>query len=419
MNVPAVFVLSNGSTAKFHGHTTCKNAWACPVCTAKVMAKHAENIAIGIDLLAAKGQLACMITFTVPHTSGMSCKEVYNILCATWKDFVVHGNKNSNAKYYRQSGGVKSMVVSSHKQKDPFASFCEHFNCKHRVKVAEFTYGEHGWHPHFHCLFWVDKSKFDEVVEWQDRLNTRWYVLAKRNTIKEWDKIVRRRLGKSAEDPEAIRKALDDAKKNNRVRAQIMYSKLDKGSAGVYISRADNGRPVVQKSSMYICGWGADRELTGNVGDKATHDGHVTPRQLLERATLEDNDENAKLYLEYMRAVRGTRRVAFSTQSGLRKMIEQYKQTEGYRKLCLKKNATNPNLGLRVVTWFNIVEWRQICCEEILGKMNDIKVKILEHARDGDIGALENLLIEIGVDIRNKPEHKLTKTVEEVFASVA
>ncbi|MBR4152968.1 MAG: protein rep [Selenomonadaceae bacterium] len=413
MQTPAVFVLSNGTTAKFHGQMSCKSAWICPVCTAKIMAKHAANIAIALDMLKEKGQLACMITFTIPHTSGMSCEETTEILYNTWKDFTVHGNKNQHAKFYLRRTG--KMKVSDKKSKDPFASFCEHFNCKHRVRVCEYTYGENGWHPHFHCLFWVDKSKFKDLNEWQYTLNKRWYELAKRKTIQQWNKKLTK-LGKAADITEDVRKGVERAKQKNATRAQIMYSKLSDGSLGVYISKDKEGRPIVQKSSMYICGWGADRELTGNYNEKATHDGHLTPKQILERATLEENDEYAKLYLEYITAVRTKNhvRVNFSTRSGLRKMIEEYKQTNAYQ-IALKKNAmSNPNAGMRVVTWFNMYEWKVICFTEQM-KIYDLRAKILEFAVDADIGEIEKLLLEIGVDIRNKKRHPLEAAIEGMY----
>lgn len=419
------------------------------------MAKYAAEIACAIDALSQPphNQIAFMITFTVPHTSGMSCEEVTEILHNTWKDFVVHGNKNQNAKYYSNAenkfkhGQKKSMKVSDKKLQDPFSLFCESFNCKHRVRVGEFTWGEHGWHPHFHCLFWVDKDKFKFVQSWQDTLCRRWLELAKRNTIKYWDKMAKLNhatkvvkddsrfsdsalvvddnkngkvgvgLGKAAEVPEAIRKGVDDAKKKNRIRAEIMFSKLNGVSVPAYISVDKDNKVIVQKSSMYICGWGADRELTGNYQHKATNPNHMTPRQILEKATAEPGDKYAELYMQYIYAVRSKRhpRLKFSN-SGIKDIIAQYKHTQQYIETMKKKATTNPKLGMRVVCWFTEEQWKQIYWIETTVQ-DEIRARLLELAKERDKRLIEEYLMQFGIDISKNPRHRLTGHVNDILNS--
>lgn len=440
---PAVFLLSNGEHSRFYGNTSCKNAWACPVCSAKLMAKYAAEIACAIDALAQPkyNQKAFMITFTIPHTRGMSCEETTEILYNTWKDFVIHGNKTVKAN--NKTGKDKRWTMY-----DPFALFCETFNCKHRVRVGEFTYGEHGWHPHFHCLFWVDKDKIKYAKSWENTLSRRWLELAKKNTIKYWDKMAKLNhatkvvkddsrssdsalvvvgnknekvgvgLGKAAEVPEAICKGVDDAKKNNRIRAEIMYSRLNDGSVAAYISVDKNGEVIVQKSSMYICGWGADRELTGNYQNKATAEGHLTPRQILEKATTEPGDKFAQLYMDFVKAVRTKRhtRINFSTRSGIKQIIAEYKKTNQYIETLKKKATTNPKLGMRVVCWFTEQQWRSLYWTETQIQ-DEIRAKLLELAKERDKRLIEEYLLQFGIDISKNPPHKLEEHINGIMNS--
>lgn len=368
---PGVFVLANKESAMFWGTTTCKNAWICPVCSARMMSKYAADIAAAIDALNEKNQAAFMITFTVPHSSGMSCEETTEILFKTWSSFMVRGNHNLKSDKWKNA--------------DPFASFCEEFNCTHRIRVGEYTWGKHGWHPHFHCLFFIDKNKFKKVADWQDKLNERWMILAKRATIKIWQKTFP-----------------DKTKKQIQQRADIMFAKADKiGSKGAYISVDKTGKVIVQKSSMYICGWGADRELTGNYQQKATNEGHMTPHEILQKAYnekyLTSDEESEKwlnLYMEFARAIKRKQhtRISFGN-SGLRQIINKHKQTVGYREVLKKKFMEQAaNVGTwKTVCWFNESQWLKIC---LLDRQYNVKFWILKLAKEYGRDAVKNYLSE-------------------------
>lgn len=388
--LPAVFVVANNEDATFFGTVTCKNAWCCPVCSAKLMAEYASQISTAIDALKAKeNQVAFMLTLTIPHTRGMSCTETTEILYKTWKDFVVRGNKVGRA-------GVRWNY------KDPFAMFCQEFNCHHRVRVGEYTHGEAGWHPHFHCLFWVDAEKLQQVIEWQDLLRARWTELAKKNTLKQWDKTY---PGKREE---------------NKVRLAIMYSKLNPNSKTLYISVDKKGKVIEQKSSMYICGWGADKEVTGNFRNKATYEGHETPYQILERAVRDKDEAAMELYLEYAYATRIKKhhRINFSVHSGIKKIIEEWRQTNSYTTAYKKKYTEIQKKAGRwkVVCWFSENQWSSIC---YLSREHALKEKILQLALQPDaFQKIEALLAGFGMMLHKKP-HKLTDLVEEIYNKTA
>lgn len=398
-----VAVIANKKTARFYGVASCKSPWCCPVCTSRQMAKYAAKIAVGLDALYERGEYAAMLTFTIPHTSGFSCEQSTEILYKTWAAFTIHGNK----------------LTKDYNKNDIFKNFMNTTNSKHRVRVAEYTYGNAGWHPHFHCLFWFPREHFESIVEWEDRLNERWYQLCKEYTFREFligypetqRKTVRlsgiRKLFSCKELPddpticEKIFKVKDlvTVEESFRIdivnlirRIHVMYLRMDTSkSKGIYISKLSNGKPIRQKSSTYICGWGGNREVCGNVQEKATAEGHYTWQQILQLAIDTNDDKYWDLYFEYATAVRKARhaRINFSVHSGLLDIIKEYMRTEKY-KTVIKKNRTSQEKTYgkwKVVCWFSKSQWSDICD-------HDLEIAILEAAINGGIDEINKLLIE-------------------------
>ncbi len=452
-NLSAVAVAANNKTARFYGVTHCKSPWCCPVCTSRQMARYAADIAVAIDALKERDEIAAMITLTIPHTRDFTCQESTEILYNSWKDFVVHGNK-----------------VLANAKNDIFSNFAAATNHKHRVRVTEYTYGEKGWHPHFHTLFWFPRDKFQSIIDWQERLETRWLELVKRNTLKqlllrypETQGVTVKALGlrklnscKVLPDAPTIRGLLFKVKHvvkvdemlNNRLenlgyRIMKMYQNLDPESHALYISVDENGKVIEQQSSNYICGWGANRELTGNVSYKATNEGHFTWQQILEKAIAEDRtiklnehkpaegsrkneggaldaaqvpaEEDNKwwtLYFEYARAtlIRRHARINYSVHSGLKQIIADYKKSNAYKQFAKKNSMKLQNeFGKwRVVCWFLPCQWYAIC-------EKDLEVDILKFAVNGGLTEINRLLEAHGLPPAIEKVEGRTEILEEVL----
>lgn len=388
---PAVFLLRNQEETKFYGHITCKNSWFCPTCAAKQMSKYARDVAIGLDALEKQGQSAFMITLTIPHTSGMTCEETTEILYNSWKLLISNGNSTVS-----KAGKKKNNL------NNVFSKFCEEFNCKHRVRVGEFTHGKQGWHPHFHCLFWVDSDKFDNVLSWENELQSRWIEVVKLKTLQYWNKLK------------------PDQKKQNETRLKIMYSKLKAKSVALYISKDNSGKIIKQKSSMYICGWGADKELTGNYQNKASHEGHSTPYQLLEKGAAGD-EEAMKLFIEYAVATRKKKHARINFSKGIRDIIKLHKQTNAYQEFVKKKLIQDQakNGKWEVLLWFNQSQWFRIC---ELEKIRPIKSEILQLAKNhlcykDARKIIADFLLQYNIDVLANNEHSLEMHIEDIFNS--
>ena len=369
-------MLTNDSAVKTWGVQSCDSPWSCPVCSARRMAKEAGRIASAIEALDEWfDEEAFMITFSVPHYHDFSCKQVYDILRETWKHFVHHAKSKS--------------------QCDIFAQMACDLECKHRIRVGEFTWGHYGWHPHYHCLFFVKKGNLQRALDWQDKLANRWVHLTKKATLK----ILKRDKYRDM-SPEEIEKFVND-----------FFTKTNhsKGHPEAVISTDEKGRVRHAKSSEYICGWGADKELTGNIRKEASHKGHYTPYQLLNKAYENYKIGNAKecykyfkLYVEYALATFKTYRVRMSPD--LKHIIEEWRLNKPYTETYKKKSEeeTSFTAKWKVVCWFTEKQWHDIC-------LHEIEADIIHLARAPDaIDQIKKLLDKWGIDseLRSNPDEK-------------
>lgn len=386
-HMPAVFIVANNETAKIWGAQFCDSSWSCPICSAREMAKYASKIACAIDACDKINQAAFMITFTVPHYHDWTCKQVYDILRETWRRFA------KQAKTQKNNG-----------KNDVFAKFNNEFDCTYRIRVGEFTWGYYGWHPHYHCLFFVPKHKLQRVKDWQQKLSDRWFHLAKQSTIKILQRDNYRDLSATA-----IEKLVEDYYTSKKEKLQQTKEAM--------ISLDEKGNVRRALSSDYVCGWGADRELTGNVRKEASHKGHFTPHQLLTKAWQLDNkgkstnDERADKYFRryvcYALATKGTYRMRMSP--ALAKLIAAWKQTNDYYEICKKKLAENQQRQgkNRLVVWFKPEQWYNICCLDLIPEI--LQLAIQTNGKQ----LIEQLLLKHHIDITRNGDYPLIKNLPD------
>lgn len=253
-----VFVVANELQSRFVGQSHCDNPFCCPICTARRMEFFRARIASALEMLKAEGYIGFMVTFTIPHLKMMKCREVTDILYNTWKYFRLKNFNKNFSEYQRFNKDV------------PIA---------HWVRVCEYTYGENGWHPHFHCVFWTKRENADKVLAWEQRLNDYWMKIAKFHAAK---------LLKSTRPGND---QVDDIVERLFCAANMLAQKAVKFSVD------KNGKLLEAQSSDYITGWGADSEVTGNIRKSASHKGHYTPHQILLKG--QTDPQFKELYIDY------------------------------------------------------------------------------------------------------------------------
>jgi len=307
-----VFLLRHSKThsVKFFGQQTCKNTWACPHCTAIRMNEYRKQIGAAIDALEKEGLVGFMITFTIPHFSFMSCREVTDVLYQCWSDT------------FRNAFSKRSGKKGEHRWQNKMNKFIVENDIRHYVRCAEYTYGENGWHPHFHAIFFTPAKNLRQIINYQEEIRETW-----NNSI--------RRIYQSYWKKHNLHGNMD---KNVLIQRLMQYVDYDKAQS-LKVSVDSDGNAFKMTSAAYVTGWTSDKEMTGNVRKSASHADHFTPAQILDKAVNGDQ-KMAELYIEFCLQV--TRkpvhhRIRWSL-TGIKAVAVRQLQCEEYRKVLKKKS---------------------------------------------------------------------------------
>jgi len=334
--IGGVYLLANSKgDVRYHGHTHCKNPFCCPTCSALIMEQYRAKIGLAIEMLY-KEHFGFSFTLTIPHWKFMSCRETMEILNESWKYFRLKSFKRSHGHVYHEFSKVVPIV--------------------HHVRAMEHTWGkENGWHPHFHGIMWTLRGKEHNVLDWEERLDNFWLRIAKQKTLKYWKKHgLHKNVLKEGESYEELIERLYDRSARARDYKEVQ---------GLHFSRDKNGRLAEAKSGAYICGWGADNEVTGNIQRKASHNGHYTPYQILLEAPT--NPDMERLYIQFCLDVTKKpvmHRVHFST-TGINGMIKEYRKTHPTESCVLQKKIRDgeKSADWKVIAFFDDIDWYELC----------------------------------------------------------
>lgn len=141
---PAVSVLYSPvqKAAHYGGLKCCKSVWHCPVCSAKISERRRLELSHAVATW--RGPIV-MATYTLQHNAGDSLQDVLNALKAARRGLM----RGRAAVAFNEAHSIAGMVRS-----------------------LELTYGDHGWHPHMHCLVFLDG--LIDIAGFEDQSRRRW-----------------------------------------------------------------------------------------------------------------------------------------------------------------------------------------------------------------------------------------------------
>ena len=333
-----VMIISDGKKVIPLGTQNCNSPWICPTCFPHKMNILQSRITAAIEACEKQELAGFMITLTLPHIKPLPLKITIRQLKAAWRRFNMHAY-------------VKSRTHSA------LGNFIKEFDVKYRFMAYEVTYGENGWHPHIHALWFVPKKKLQKVAEHEQLLRDHWNrsLIKEQKILKEW----------ATEANFDLKDFLKRAEKG-------LYAK-----ASFYISKTKDGKIRKADSASYFASWdnhasetktkrskgGIENEVT-RAGLKTAREGHKTQFQLiadsflLQKTNPEKSNRYWELFYEFAQATQGLAQT--KTSKWLGKLIKDYMMTNEF-KLILKKKATKEQTARwKLICWFTKQQWLQL-----------------------------------------------------------
>ena len=137
-------IIRRGDAASLVGVQRCRSPWVCPHCAPRLAARRAELLRPQVAALLRQGYRAWLITLTVRHNRSSNIDDLFALLGKAWSRLT-----SGRAWSCLKAAGVEY------------------------IRGYDMTYGENGWHPHIHAVFFFGPAVSDPGVEAR-RLLDRW-----------------------------------------------------------------------------------------------------------------------------------------------------------------------------------------------------------------------------------------------------
>lgn len=255
--------ISEQERAFLAGLETCGSVWACPMCTAVVQEQRRKEISQALDWADAESLQAVMVTFTFPH-------EATHVL----------------AQLLEQQAQALQLLRNG----SPWKRFKASIGYQGHIRSLELTYGQNGWHPHTHELFFVSSAVEADAL--QVRLTDLWESACVRAGLLDRNDVVQTY--------------------NFRLHAVDVKGWC---TASDYLAKQDDSRH-----------WGADRELAKSSTKQGRAKGQH-PFGLLSAAASGDTVAGDR-YLEFIESMKGKRQLVWSAGLKARVGIEEQSDDE-------------------------------------------------------------------------------------------
>jgi hypothetical protein len=323
-----VEILKSGDKFHYGNLITCGSVWHCPICAGKISERRRAELVDAVATWTGQGGQVRLLTLTVPHYSHQKLQIVLNGLSSALR-------RLTNSREWK--------------------SLAESIGLYGRIRSLEVTYGQNGWHPHFHLLLFTYKP-FD-LVELQEQILHLWKTACLRSSLPE------------------------------------------PNHHGV---KVDNGELAAQ----YVGKWGLEHEMTkGHI--KKSRDGY-SPFDLLRlhlgvaasgRFLDGDPSRAAELFREYAKCFKGKRQLVWS--KGLRlDLLTTEEQTDEEI-----ADAVEPDAELFALV--PLSTWKVILHKQLRGVVLE-KCREGKPALDDYLTQLSKFTIEYGqpeVPLPTEPEY--------------
>ena len=298
--------------ASFGGLQTCGSVHVCSVCGTKINERRSKDIGTACARWTDRGGSVFMVTFTLQHSQGDSLADL---------------------------AGAMNEAYRKMRQPRRWQLFEKRIGLAGSITAREYTYGAHGWHPHMHSLWFVERP----LDAREARKLERWIRSAWRNALE--------RVGRFAS-----------------VWVGVHVSFSNKNLADYLVKR---GRA-----------WTVGDELTKTSMKRGRAHGSRSVAQLLHDAGAGD-EQAGRLFQEY--ADWTYRKNALVWSPGLRALVglEEKEKTD-------EEVAAEEVAGGRLLVTLERGQWYIV-----LG--NDARAEVLLVAAAGEVAQVCSFLAQLGV----------------------
>lgn len=303
--------------ARTSGTMKCGSGWVCPVCMRYIAERRRQELITAIERTQAEF-FTVMGTFTLRHHASQRLKPLLADMVKAYGDVF--------------SGRWWAMVR-------------EEYMLNGAIRATEITYGESGWHPHFHVLYFVSKAMLDDNYA---------------GSIEEYAQSLQTQIGRE------------------------WLEKLDKYGLSGTTERAFDVRTANEDIADYIAKWGrTPTEWSSNVSPyeiayaaaKSARNGNLSVLELLFRA--DSSSKYKSLFLEYHEATKGKSQLHWSHGLKARLDIEVIRD-----EIAAEGIETDTD---RILATVEFALWQYIAATGYLGQL-------MTYANQAEVGKLEWLL---------------------------
>src|SRR5262249_12584834 len=129
---------------------TCGSVWPCPVCASKISERRRVELNVGLARWRELSNTVLLVTYTVRHHKGQRLDGAEGLV--------------------ERLGHAMEVM----KSRTSWKRLKKHRRVKGEIRAYEVTHGlEHGWHPHFHVLVFIEGPEV-ELEKMQTEILEMW-----------------------------------------------------------------------------------------------------------------------------------------------------------------------------------------------------------------------------------------------------
>ena len=302
-----VGVRKKGEAVGYAGLATCGSVWACPRCSARIMAVRRMELGSLIAWAARLGMTVAFGTVTLRHRKDQGLAELWAAL-----------NKGPQ-------GVTNATKVKRLRNELGRVGY---------VRATEVTHGGNGWHPHIHT---IQLFKGEVSQEQLDELRDAEFSVWKRQALN-------RGLGAPVKKRYELRKVVDAERKFSDYFVKSVY---DPSAEPVY-------DPSVERAAKSV-----GFEMTGSLTKKGRRKESRTPWQVLEDFGRTGDMDDLDVWHEFETASKGKRALVWSP--GLKDLVKVEDIED--------ETIAEQELGSLADTLFGVADWSPIVRRPELGSL--------------------------------------------------